>query len=402
MLPNELQARHFGAYPAQAQHLALQSLALLQSLPLAFLPGLLRELIDYDYRFPAERRAIERELNQLQMLSAPQRQQWFQGFSALTLSDSLEQFDWVNHPAQFMEQESAHLWTTHQLDAFRAAATQYGDRLQASLPPEQLPTQRVGIAVVGRDVQAYNGALFRKLRPHGTLFTQVDPAGGLQAILDFAAQRAAAHAEPYAHWYIDGGTAATSAAALTHVEYRALDPVRSALLAYMQSQIARPGMGPEELRTNLARLLPTDLGMSAEGDPVLDRFQVRLFTEGSGTQIFSTTFAQWATREALRRAQPLTLLVRYAPRQRQRPMNEMLDASKPPAEVDPVGSLRDADMAAYYHWINQQRLSGADRSVFLVWFEGHNQALVVAPTLPGGSQSNSATTVAKLLTLATT
>ena len=60
---------------------------------------------------------------------------------------------------------------------------------------------------------------------------------------------------------------------------------------------------------------------------MIDRFQVKLLTEGSGTQIFSTTFAQWTAREALRRAQPLTMLVRFAPRQRQKPMNEMLSAS---------------------------------------------------------------------------
>ena len=117
-------------------------------------------------------------------------------------------------------------------------------------------------------------------------------------------------------------------------------------------------MGPEELRTKLARLLPSDLGIDKAGDPVLDRFQVRLFTEGSGTQIFSTTFAQWTTREALRRAQPLTLLMRFAPRQRQRPMNELLSGSSDNPELDFTGSLIDADMAAYYHWINQQRLSG--------------------------------------------
>ena len=71
-------------------------------------------------------------------------------------------------------------------------------------------------------------------------------------------------------------------------------------------------------------LAPSSLGMNKAGDEVLDRFQVKLLTEGSGTQIFSTTFAQWATREALRRAQPLTLVVRFAPRQKQKPMNELL------------------------------------------------------------------------------
>jgi hypothetical protein len=141
--------------------------------------------------------------------------------------------------------------------------------------------------------------------------------------------------------------------------------------------------------------------MDQEGDAVLDRFQVKLFTEGSGTQIFSTTFAQWTTREALRRAQPLTLLVRFAPRQRQKPMDELLSNTTSSPQLDPLGSLVDADMASYYHWINQQRLAGAEHASFLVWFEGHSQALVVAPSLPRGALSDSPMDLKGLVSLAT-
>jgi hypothetical protein len=159
-------------------------------------------------------------------------------------------------------------------------------------------------------------------------------------------------------------------------------------------------MGPEELRTDMARLVPVDLGMDKAGDPVLDRFKVKLLTEGSGTQIFSTTFAQWTAREVLRRAEPLTLLVRFAPRQRQRPMNEMLLSPKANPELDPIGSLVDADMGAYYHWINQQRLPGSERSAFLVWFEGQRQALVISPSLPKRTESSSELDLGQLLSLA--
>jgi hypothetical protein len=132
----------------------------------------------------------------------------------------------------------------------------------------------------------------------------------------------------------------------------------------------------------------------------MDRFEVKLLTEGSGTQIFSTTFAQWTAREVLRRAQPHTLLVRFAPRQRQRPMNELLAGTGSNIEVDPTGSLVDADMAAYYQWINQQRLPGSEKSSFLVWFEVHSQALAIAPSLPRGAESSSALNLGELLSLA--
>jgi hypothetical protein len=151
----------------------------------------------------------------------------------------------------------------------------------------------------------------------------------------------------------------------------------------------------------MARLTPADLGLDKTGDEVLERFQVKLFTEGSGTQIFSTTFVQWTAREILRRAQALTLFVRFAPRQRQRPMNELMSGSDSNTELDFAGSLIDADMGAYYHWINQQRLPGSEQSSFLVWFEGHGEALAIAPSLPRGTESNSILNLGELLSLAT-
>ncbi len=129
---------------------------------------------------------------------------------------------------------------------------------------------------------------------------------------------------------------------------------------------------------------------------MLSHFQLSLLTEGSGTQIFSTTFAQWAAREALRRAQPLTLMVRFAPRQRQQPMNELLSGKHLIAELDPEGSLVDADMAAYYTWLNQQRLSGVEQASFLAWFEDHAQAIAIGPALPHGTVSSEPATLQQI------
>ncbi len=399
MLPKDLKAEQFTAYPPQARSLVVANLGVLRQLPIGFAPSLLREVIDYDFKFPAEQSAISRELIFLTSLSLPRIKELFQGFSQLSLSAKLEDFDWINQPVQFVEQLSAYLWTTHQLDAFRKAATDYGDRLRAGAPSEPIPMRRLGIAVIGQGVATYDAPLFRNLRKHGTYFSQIKPENGLDILLAAAATRAKEHPVPYGHWYVDGGQPADHSPSLTCVSYQALEPARSALLKNIDAEISRPGMGPEELRTHLVRLLPTDIGMDKAGDPVLDRFQVKLLTEGSGTQIFSTTFAQWTTREVLRRAQALTLLVRYAPRQRQKPMNEMLSSAHGNLELDFTGSLIDADMAAYYHWINQQRLPGSEHSSFLVWFEGHGEALAVAPALPRGTESNSKMDLGQLVSL---
>jgi hypothetical protein len=397
MLPRDLKPEHFKGYPSEARKLVTNYLGALQRLPLSFLPSLLREAIEYDFKFPAERRALERELANLNSLSAEQASDWFRGFAQIRLSPDLEKFDWVNAPAQFVEQLSSYLWSTHQLDAFRVAATDYAERLRAAVSPEPPGAPRLAISVVGQGVSTYEQPLFRKLRAHGAYFSNVKPKNGLEELLKLVAERAKAHPAPYAHWYIDGGEAAKCDAAVTCVSYQKLEPARTALLGKMRAEIDRPGMGPEALRTHLAQLRPADLGFGKDGDAVLDRFQIKLLTEGSGTQIFSTTFAQWAARETLRRAQPLTLLVRFAPRQRQRPMNELLSASQEGAELDPIGSLIDGDMGAYYNWLNLQRLSGAAEASFLVWFEEHGKAVAISPSTPRGTESAATTSMRELL-----
>jgi hypothetical protein len=402
MLPRDLKIEQFAGYPPEARKVIAAHLTVLRQLPLSFVPSLLREVIEYDFKFPAERTAIDSELANLSALSDSQLKAWFAEFAQLSLSSSLEQLDWINLPVQFVEQQSAYLWSTHQLDSFRKAATDYGARLAAVAPPEPIPVPRLGIAVIGQGVTSFDEPLFRNLRKYGTYFSQVKPEGGLEQLLACVESRAKARPFPYGHWYVDGGQAISHNSSLTCISYHGLDQVRVALLRKMQTEIKRPGMGPEELRTYMARLTPTDVGMDDASDPVLARFQLKLLTEGSGTQIFSTTFAQWATREVLRRAQALTLLVRFAPRQRQRPMNELLSNVHGEAEPDALGSLVDADMGAYYHWINQQRLTGAERSSFIVWFEGHGQAIAISPTLPRGAESSSAIDLAKMFALVTT
>ena len=399
MLPSQLKAKNFAGYPPEARSLAVAHLDLLRQLPLILVPLILREAIAYDWRFPPERRELERQLAYLDGLTPPQRDALLSGFSKLTLSPKLTAGDWIGAPGIFSEQLSAHLWATHQMDSFRAAAESYANAWQGTQTPATPAVRRLGIVVLGQGVEASDYPLFRKLRPQGTLFTEVDPAYGLRTLLAAVAARSAANPQPYSHWYIDGGAAEAAGAGVTSVSYAALQPVRKALLSRMQRVIESGSGGPEELRTLMGQTNPSDVGFASDGqDAVLDHFQLSLLTEGSGTQIFSTTFAQWAARETLRRAQTATLLVRFAPRERQQPMNELLSAKHEVTEVDPEGSLIDADMAAYYTWLNQQRLSGADQAAFLVWFEGHKQAVAIGPSLPRGSVSSTPANLHQILT----
>lgn len=399
MLPSQLKIEDFKTYPPQARQLATDRIELLQQLPPSFVPLLLRELISYDWKFPAERKDLDRQLAYLGSLPQTQQEQVMAPFARLQLSNQLDHLDWVNSPALFSEQLTAHLWATHQIDAFHEAAVGYLQKVDSALPvgPPALP--RLGVVVIGKGVAENKYPLFRKLRPHGVYFNRVKPENGVAMILEGVGARAAAHPIPFAHWYIDGGTKeSTSVKELTCVAYNSLESVRANLLNKIEKAIQTGIGGPEALRTMMSKLRPDELGLeSAPDSAVLNHFQVSVLTEGSGTQIFSTTFVQWTAREALRRAQPITVVARYAPRQRQRPMNELLSLKHQNVEFDPVGSLVDADMGAYYTWLNQQRLPGAAQSSFLVWFEGHSEALAISPALPRGTQSDSQIDLKNLL-----
>jgi hypothetical protein len=387
MLPEQLTANDFKGYPPEARALAAAHLPLLRHLPLAFAPLLLRELIVYDWKFPAERRDLDRQFHYLSGFSDDETPNTLSAFARLKLAAALEQTDWINAPAVFSEQLSAHLWATHQIDAFRAAAVEYVEKANASEPDPVVPVHRLGIAVIGQGVASNNYRLFRKLRPLGTYYSNVRPSGGARILLDAVAKRAQDYAAPYGHWYIDGGAALAASQPVTQVSYAALAAPRAALQARMQKTYEASVFDPEAFRTMLAQIKPEEAGFASGGDPILSRFQLSLLTEGSGTQVFSTTFVQWAAREVLRRAQPVTVFARFAPRQREKPMNELLAETQHKPELDPQGSLVDADMGAWYTWLNLQRLPGADKAAFLAWFEEGREAVLISPQHGKGIQA---------------
>lgn len=398
MQPSQLSAGAFAKYPPRARALAVQHLELIRRMPLAFAALLLREVNGYDWLFPAERRVIDSQFSWLQSLSPAEFDRSLQGFAAVTLPGGIDRLDWVHRPEEFLGALTAQLWSTHEIDRFRQSANEYNETWRRVYPDPAPAVPRVAIVVLGNDLHAADYPLFRKLRPHGVLISQVDGADAWPHILQTVAERASRTPGDYGHWYIEGGARENRIASpMASVVWSEMDGVRTAMLARMQSVVESGHGGPEELRTLMAETTPHDVGMSG-GDEVLDRFRLSILADGSGTQIFSTTFVQWTAREVLRRAQPLTLLARFQPRARQMPMNELLAGAGGRNASDPEGSLVDADMGAYYTWIDQQRLTGADRASFLAWSEAHGQAIVVSPNAPQGAVASGPLTMHQIFT----
>ena len=96
MQPAELKSEQFSNYPPEARKIAEHYTHTLSQLPSSFVPSLLREIVEYDYKFPVERKAVEKELETITALSPADRAEWFAGFEQIKLSQQLVTYDWVN------------------------------------------------------------------------------------------------------------------------------------------------------------------------------------------------------------------------------------------------------------------------------------------------------------------
>ncbi|MGB6193713.1 MAG: hypothetical protein WBF42_14690 [Terracidiphilus sp.] len=395
MDPHSLRATDFSAYPPMARQFAIYHLDLLQNLPISLAAALLREVSDFDTRFPQERAVIEARFACLARLSPADREHLTAGFAKITLPPELVAEDWAASPQKFEEDLSAWLWASHQIDAFHTAGFQFADELGKSMPDRTPPVSRWVVVILDADLRAEAQPLFRKLRPHGVYYSHVVDPDGTATILQALNARVGTSPMPYRHWYIDGGARSLSVEnPVMHFSWAGSAALRQEVLAKVRAVMESGRSGPEALRSIMAVWTPGKLA-SAGSDPLVSRFVMSVYGEGSGTQIFSTSFVQWAARELMRRAEPLSLVARFGPRERQRSMNEMFATTN--AEPDRAGSLVDGDFGAYYTWINLNRLPGADEATFIVWSEAHGQAVAIGPGRPRNTQSPDALSVAQLL-----
>jgi hypothetical protein len=386
MTPEQLRAEDFARYPAAGRAFAVESLDLLRRLPMAICPSFLQQIAALDTSFPAERDSLRRQRDGLAALPAERFAALIAPLARLPVPAQLEKTDWVHEPERFIPELTAWLWSSGQVDDFRSAV----QKLFAAIPDAPLSPHRLTLVVVGRDANPGAAPRLEKLRSKGVTLTALNAEQMPRQIFETFAEHAASASEPYAHWYVDGGEPWTddygALAGSVSVSYPALDVLRKKTLARMEQMTQSGVAGAEGMRTRLAGTSAQDLDAAAlTKDPVLARFYTELFTQSSGPQIFSTSFVQWAGRELARRAQPQTLLLRYAPRQRYQPFNELLRTADP-SRMDPEGSLRDAEMGAYYTWIEMNRITSQGNGTFFAWVEGAAQAVVIGRNAPHGTQ----------------
>lgn len=395
--PLDLCAADFATYPPSARLFARAHLPTLRTLPIVLCVLILKQVVKYDLLFPAEREDLSQLL---QMIASERSAQIISAFRKIDLSAETRKQDWITRPGTFVEVMTNELWSSGQIDRFRDAA----ERLipQNQIQPGGVP--RIVIVDLDSRLDKKDFVLFRRLLQHGTLFTNLsleaddDPFTASLQLLEY---RARTSVNPYCHWVISGDIPPrTPTLEVSTVDYKTLEPVRFALLALMNAAVNSGTSGPEALRSAMMSLEPDSLGMTPSipffKDPLLTQFCLDLLGQGSGAQVYSTSFVQWAAREVLRRARPSTAIIRFTPRVQQQSTNQQWSRTNITPAFDFAGSLIDADMATYYTWINLRRLSDTNCNYFVAFHSGRRQAFVSGPGMADGSYSDQAISPSKL------
>lgn len=374
-------------YPEAARIVLRTHKRLLEAMPVPMQVGLFKELSVFDTLFPREQHTIASQLEYWYGLSESARNEMFSGLISIRLSPELLLFDWRQKPVLFLEKMTAELWSTHQIDAFTKAIDVPFTAWRQNNTANPSTISPLCIVILGRGLKGTQVELFKKLRSKGIFFPDIDASDGFEASLRYLATRVSHDEQDYAHWYVDGGDPYQVQSPLVRtISWEGLRSARTSVLKFMRQSSDINEEGPELLRTRLAQLEPEKVGFAGH-DRIMDQFQLELLTQGSGTQIFSTTFVQWAARELIRRAQPSTLLLRFEPRRRYDFLSSGFSPIPSSNDLDSAGSLIDADMNAFYTWIHFQTFMGDLRLKFIAWSEEHSQAIAIGPNCPKGTRA---------------
>jgi hypothetical protein len=282
------------------------------------------------------------------------------------------------------------------VNQFRAATA----AVFAAVPMEENRAHRLVFVVLGKGARVDGTRVAQKLARNGVTLNALRFDGAWGQMRTAMMAHAEAGSGEYASWYVEGGsphpTLAEGLERTIAVSYAGLAPLREQVLGHMQAMIAK-GSGAEQMHTELTGTTLREAGAAEiSNDLVLQRFYTELLTESSGPQIFSTSFVQWTGRELARRVQPETLLLRYTPRQRYREASQMFAETQKP-ESDAQGAYRDAEMGAYYNWLEMRRISAPGKLTFVAWVEDRPLAVVLGANAPAGSVCSTAMTLTEAI-----
>jgi len=296
-------------------------------------------------------------------------------------------------------------WRQEVDQVFRRLQPQIDARLYRADAP-----RRLVVMLYGQGIAIQRDKLWRRLRSVGTRVPlRLEGAQTSESFLRalfgtsakatlFSALRDSAGHGPHDTWIVEAGESlhtlcepiATASACATGVSYARLRSYREMLARSLYKKVVDGVSGPQELAAYARALdLSPPEGTLLHSDEVVRAFIRDVLLAGNGTLLLNNTFVEWASVQALRRAEPRVLVARFGVRDKMKPFSSLLLFSSPrstdqvPILEDPLGSFVDVEQLSYYIWLNAEKSAAYRRkTLYLLLAEGVDEMLAIRSDAP--------------------
>jgi hypothetical protein len=402
----------------EAAALARPHAATLERLPATFHASILNELEKWPTLFAAERAYQRALLEHLTGLAVPERERLFAAVAGVEVEAGCDRIA-TRVPAAFQDEAQAALRKRRLLARWRQEVDAVFQAIQPALDARLHPTdgpRRLVVQIYAGTIAVQAGQLWSRFRGRGVRVPlALDDNRGSDAFLRglfvggaagsatlFSGVGGASDGSPLDAWIVESGEALHAcsepsasgasaasgpapAATSTGLSYDRLrgyrDDLTRALYEKIQAGVESPQAFAAYARS--LRIAPRP-GALRHAPEVVQAFVRDLFLTGNGTLFVNNTFVEWAAVQAIRRAEPRLLVVRYGVRDKMKPFSSLLLFSQPrasdqiPLIEDPVGSFVDVEQLSHYVWLNAEKSAAyRQRTLHLLLAEGIDEMLAI-------------------------
>jgi hypothetical protein len=388
----------------EAESLRREHRDLLERLPVTFRAYLGAEIERWPTFFAPEKAYLRALLERLARLTRSEFAETFAGLRRVETEAGCGEV-W-GKPRQVQERTQALLRRKGLFPTWRREVDQVFQRLQPEVEERLYPKgspRRLVVVLYGQGIAIQRDQLWRQLRAIGTRIPlRLEGAGASEPFLRalfaglFSALGDSAGLDPREAWIVEAGDtlhalcgerAATGSARAVGLSYTRLRGYREELSRSLYRKVLAGVSSPQEL-ADYARGLdirPPE-GTLFAADEVVRAFVRDVFLGGNGTLLVSNTFVEWASVQALKRAEPRLLVARFGVRDKMKPFSSLLLFSSPratdqvPTLEDPLGSFVDVEQLSYYLWLNAEKSPAyRGKTLYLLLAEGVDEVLAIRP-----------------------
>lgn len=378
---------------------------LLERLPVTFRSYLGTEIERWPVLFAPEKAYLSALLERLARLAGPELAETFAGLRGVEAEAGCAEVR-GSDARQVQDRTQALLRRKGQFPSWRREIDRVFQRLQPQVEERLYPKaspRRLVVVVYGQGIAIQRDQLWRQLRATGTRVPlRLEGATASEPFLRalfadlFSSPRESAGPDAHGTWIVEAGdalhalceeSAAPRPARAVGLSYSRLRGYREELSRCLYRRVLAGVSSPQEL-ADYARALDIQppVGMLFAADEVVRAFVRDVFLGGNGTLLVSNTFVEWATVQALKRAEPRLLVARFGVRDKMKPFSSLLLFSSPrptdqiPTLEDPLGSFVDVEELSYYVWLQAEKSPAyRGKTLYLLLAEGVDEMLAIRP-----------------------